>query len=165
MRIIVTRHAKSSWDAPHLDDHDRPLSRRGRKSSDAIGQWLSDHGYIPQLVLSSTSQRTRETWSRMEKFMPGGIDVRYESSLYHGNLNAFASLLLTAADEPVLFLGHNPGIGMFAESVLECPPRDASFMQYPTAATLVCDLPCASGAEFRLGAGQLVDFVIPRQLI
>ena len=27
-RLILTRHAKSSWDDPALEDHDRPLNAR-----------------------------------------------------------------------------------------------------------------------------------------
>ena len=30
MRLILTRHAKSDWGDPMLDDHDRPLNARGR---------------------------------------------------------------------------------------------------------------------------------------
>ena len=165
MRLIITRHAKSSWDEPHLRDHDRPLSKRGRKSSDAIGKWLLDNGHIPNLVLSSTSERTRETWERIKQFLPNPVEVQYESSLYHGHTDAFVNLLSEATEAPVLFLGHNPGIGLFAEFVLKHPPRCSAFMQYPTAATLVCDLPCDSWADFQLGSGEIVDFIIPRQLI
>ena len=28
--LALLRHAKSSWDDPHLADHDRPLNKRGR---------------------------------------------------------------------------------------------------------------------------------------
>ncbi|MEC7253413.1 MAG: histidine phosphatase family protein, partial [Candidatus Thermoplasmatota archaeon] len=29
-RLIIMRHAKSSWSDASLDDHDRPLNKRGR---------------------------------------------------------------------------------------------------------------------------------------
>ena len=32
-RLILTRHAKSAWDDPLLDDHDRPLNRRGMRAA------------------------------------------------------------------------------------------------------------------------------------
>ena len=63
--LILTRHAKSSWDAPVASDHDRPLNKRGRKSAPAIGTWLKQNGWLPDEVISSTSARTRETWDRM----------------------------------------------------------------------------------------------------
>ena len=32
-RLILMRHAKSDWDDPLLDDRDRPLNGRGRRSA------------------------------------------------------------------------------------------------------------------------------------
>ena len=57
--LILTRHAKSSWDDPFLNDHDRPLNKRGRKSAPVIAGWLRENGWLPDEVLSSTSARTR----------------------------------------------------------------------------------------------------------
>ncbi len=165
MRLIITRHAKSSWDDPYLRDHDRPLSKRGRKSSDAIGKWLAENGYIPKIVLCSTSKRTSETWQRIEKFIPDTCEVSYEADLYHGYPEAYYEKLTQTDDSPALVLGHNPGIGYFAESVLTELPQHHAFMQYPTAATLICDLPIEHWRELQPGIATLVDFVIPRELI
>ena len=41
MRLILMRHAKSSWDDPRIDDFDRPLNARGRASATALGEWLA----------------------------------------------------------------------------------------------------------------------------
>ena len=32
-RLIVMRHAKSSWSDASLEDHDRPLNKRGRSDA------------------------------------------------------------------------------------------------------------------------------------
>jgi len=165
MRLIITRHAKSSWDNPSLSDHERPLSKRGRKSADAIGRWLAQNGHIPKVVLCSTSKRTCETWERMEKFMPSVCNVSLEPELYHGSPASITGILKGAADSPALVLGHNPGIGWFAESVMREVPQHHAFWQYPTAATLVCDFPAKRWSDFQMGSGQLVDFVIPREII
>ena len=53
--LILTRHAKSSWDDPFMNDHDRPLNKRGRKSAPAIGDWLRENGWLPDEVISSTA--------------------------------------------------------------------------------------------------------------
>ena len=165
MQLILTRHAKSSWDDPYLRDHDRPLAKRGRKSSDAIGRWLVEHEYVPNIVLCSTSRRTCETWERIEAFMPEGCEVRFEPDLYHGYTNSFLETLAKADDSPVLMLGHNPGIGYFAESILREIPRHFAFLKYPTAATLVCDVPANRWTDVELGTAELVDFVVPRELV
>ena len=45
-RLIVMRHAKSSWSDASLDDHDRPLNKRGRRDAPRIAQELHDRdGY------------------------------------------------------------------------------------------------------------------------
>ena len=54
-RLILMRHAKSSWATPGQDDHARPLNGRGKVSARVLGEWLTHHGYIPDLTLSSDS--------------------------------------------------------------------------------------------------------------
>ncbi|MGR3493424.1 MAG: SixA phosphatase family protein, partial [Shimia sp.] len=46
-RLILMRHAKSSWDHPDLTDHDRPLNERGREAAVRVGGWLRDQGWLP----------------------------------------------------------------------------------------------------------------------
>ncbi|MBV9802302.1 MAG: histidine phosphatase family protein, partial [Solirubrobacterales bacterium] len=60
-RLFVLRHAKSSWDNPGLDDHERPLAARGRRALDVIAAHLAATGTEPELVLCSSARRTRET--------------------------------------------------------------------------------------------------------
>ena len=60
-RLFILRHAKSSWDDPGLDDHDRPLAPRGRRAVEALASYLSAREIRPDLVLCSSSRRTRET--------------------------------------------------------------------------------------------------------
>ena len=37
-RLIVMRHAKSSWDSDAHNDHARPLNKRGRRDAPAIAR-------------------------------------------------------------------------------------------------------------------------------
>ena len=60
-RLILLRHAKSSWDYADLADVDRPLSERGRTAARAMGSYLRAHPIRPDLVLCSPAARTRET--------------------------------------------------------------------------------------------------------
>ena len=46
-RLILTRHAKSSWDDPLTPDHDRPLNERGKAAAADLGTWLASRGYAP----------------------------------------------------------------------------------------------------------------------
>ena len=61
MNIVLIRHAKSSWDSLHLNDHDRPLNRRGREDAKLVAKYLATYEYTYKTILCSTSKRTSET--------------------------------------------------------------------------------------------------------
>jgi phosphohistidine phosphatase len=108
-RLIVMRHAKSSWSDANLDDHDRPLNKRGRRDASRIAQELHDRDWIPDRIRVSSSKRTLETLELMEAISCNStIDV--EPSLYHSNI----STLMQAVEEveagkTTMILSHNPG--------------------------------------------------------
>ena len=108
-RLIVMRHAKSSWSDASLDDHDRPLNKRGRRDAPRIAQELHKREWIPDIIRTSSSKRTIETLELMEAISRNStIDV--EPSLYHSNI----STLLQAVEEveegkTTMILSHNPG--------------------------------------------------------
>ena len=70
-RLILTRHAKSSWDDPLTPDHDRPLNDRGKAAAADLGQWLASRDYVPGEVLCSDAVRTRKTFSGIAPALPG----------------------------------------------------------------------------------------------
>ena len=88
-RLIVMRHAKSSWKSGAATDHARPLNARGRRDAPAIGQRLRDSGWVPQMVLSSDSKRTRETYRRMSEQLGDVVPARFLRSLYDAGLDGF----------------------------------------------------------------------------
>jgi len=110
-RLIIMRHAKSSWTSGAATDHQRPLNKRGRNAAPLVGARLRDLGWIPDLVIASDSQRTRETWQRMQAEFPDSIEERFNSDFYHGGLADIANACarLTNDISTVLVLGHNPG--------------------------------------------------------
>lgn len=159
-RLILTRHAKSSWDDPSQPDHDRPLNDRGRRSARALGDWLASRGYEPEEVLCSTSQRTRETWERVAVApLETRPNVRFDAALYHAEPEKMLSILRTAEAPTVMMLGHNPGIAAFAALLPARVPLDPDFRRYPTAATLVVDFQTDSWADIQPGQGSVLDFV------
>ena len=55
------RHAKSSWDHPNIDDHERPLSKRGKKNAKKICEFFVKKKYYFDCILVSSSKRTVKT--------------------------------------------------------------------------------------------------------
>ena len=97
-RLILTRHAKSSWDDPTQADHDRPLNDRGRRSARELGDWLASRGYHPEEVLCSTAERTRETWDGVAMAcLEVRPHLRFEPGLYHASPEKMLTMLRTAS--------------------------------------------------------------------
>jgi len=164
-RLILTRHAKSSWDDPAIPDHDRPLNERGKAAAQDLGQWLSSRGYIPDLVLCSDSLRTRETWSGIAPALPGASMLEVKPALYHAGADVMLAVLRHARAETVMMIGHNPGIAEFAERLVAHPPLHAEFARYPTGATLVADFAIGDWSHAAFGQGSAIDFAVPREIV
>ena len=72
--LILVRHAKSSWGDVDLDDHDRPLNRRGECNAPEMGVRLAGTGVRPQAMFTSTAVRaatTAEIFAEAFGFPPG----------------------------------------------------------------------------------------------
>lgn len=163
-RLILTRHAKSSWDDPATPDHDRPLNERGKAAAAELGVWLASRGYVPGEVLCSDALRTRKTWSGLAPALPGTPVLSLKPALYHAGPDVMLAVLRHASEDCVMMIGHNPGIAEFAARLVARPPVSAEFGRYPTGATLVCDFNAGSWAEVGFGQGVVVDFIVPREI-
>ncbi|MCZ4352544.1 histidine phosphatase family protein [Roseovarius aestuarii] len=161
LRLILMRHAKSSWDDPCMDDHDRPLNGRGRKSATAVGKWLRTHGYVPDQILSSTAQRTVETAHGLGL---NDVPTHLIPPLYMAGPDRILAQLHRAQGRCILMLGHNPGIGWLAEMLVRAPPLHGQFGDYPTGATLVLDFEAIEWATVSRGTGIVAAFITPREL-
>jgi phosphohistidine phosphatase len=164
-RLILTRHAKSSWDDPMTPDHDRPLNERGKAAAADLGQWLASRDYVPGEVLCSDSLRTRKTFSGIAPALPGTPVLELKPALYHAGPDVMMAVLRHATADTVMMIGHNPGIGDFAARLVAHPPVNADFSRYPTGATLVVDFDIADWGQVGFGTGVTVDFIVPREIV
>ncbi|MAM63825.1 histidine phosphatase family protein [Maritimibacter sp. UBA3975] len=165
LRLILTRHAKSSWDDPHMSDHDRPLNKRGRESALAIGRWLSVKGLCPDEVFVSSAERTRETWNLISRAGCPSVAPEIAPSLYLAEPDTMLNVLKGATGKTVMMIGHNPGTTFAARGLLDTPPATHLFDRYPTGATAVMDFEIDRWEDLIWRMGELVDFVVPRDLV
>lgn len=164
LRLILTRHAKSSWDDPLMSDHDRPLNERGKAAAADLGNWLASCGYVPDQVLCSDALRTRKTWSGIAPALPGTPILDLKPALYHAGPDVMLAVLRHATGKTVMMIGHNPGIAEFAHRIVARAPLNPDFQRYPTGATLVVDFAADSWADVAWSMGSVDDFIIPREL-
>ena len=161
LRLILMRHAKSSWDDLMMSDHERPLNARGRKAATAFGTWLKEQGFTPDQALCSTAQRTRETLERSV----GAVDTKFLDGLYNASAHRILDVLQShGTGQTVMLVAHNPGIAEFAESIVQTVPKHSGFMAYPSGATLVAEFEAESWKDLRLGTGAVQAFIVPREL-
>lgn len=163
-RLILTRHAKSSWDDPLMSDHDRPLNERGKAASADLGQWLASRGYVPGEVLCSDAVRTRATFSGIAPALPGAPVLELKPALYHAGPDVMLAVLRHATADTAMMIGHNPGIAEFAHRLVSKTPMNPEFRRYPTGATLVVDFTVEGWSEVTFGQGVTVDFVVPSEI-
>jgi phosphohistidine phosphatase len=163
-QLFVLRHAKSSWDNPGLDDHERPLAPRGRRAVEVIAEHFRTNGIEPAVVLCSSSRRTRET---LEGIDPGGRHL-IEPELYAASTGTIIERLNRIPDDvgSVLLIGHNPAVQTL---VLRLATGDAGSdlsevqRKFPTAALATLTFECA-WSELGPGRARLVAFVRPKHL-
>ncbi|MCO4743235.1 MAG: histidine phosphatase family protein [Proteobacteria bacterium] len=111
-RLIILRHAKSDWASGATSDHARPLNKRGRRTAPHVGETLEGLGWVPDLILSSDSLRTRMTVQGvLEGLSVAPPPAQFTRHLYHAGVDDVRRELPTvdAALETVLLVGHNPG--------------------------------------------------------
>lgn len=163
-RLLLIRHAKSSWGDPTAGDHARPLNARGQQAATAIGQWLLSKGDLPDQILSSDSARTRETVARMTAGWPEIPDIQFQPSLYLVGPSDLLAALHLATGERVALVAHNPGIADFADQMARQTPSHGRFFDYPTGATTILDFDILNWNDATPGKGRVVDFIVPRDL-
>jgi len=112
--LLLLRHAKSSWDDADLADGERPLAPRGRRAAAALGAHLARRRIAIDLVLCSTSRRTRETLALLA--LDPKTPVAFEEKLYLASARTVLARLrrLPARAGSVLVIGHDPGLDHLA---------------------------------------------------
>jgi len=160
-KLLLMRHAKSSWKDSFLSDHERPLNKRGNRDAPRMGNLLMDREFIPDIILCSTANRARSTVERLLETCDISGDINYLDDLYHADYATYLDFLSGLPDEIFLamIVGHNPEMNQFLDVV--CGVYD----HMPTAAIAMIEFPCAVWEDIHESAeGKLVDIWKPREI-
>ena len=121
-KLILVRHAKSSWDDINLKDHDRPLNGRGQEDAPFMGQLLAARSKERPVLVSSTAVRAHTTAKHFAKAL--GLtadDIHLEEAIYDASTMTLQQVInkLDPAWDVVALFGHNPGFTMLANLFYE----------------------------------------------
>lgn len=166
LRLLLLRHAKSSWDEPGLADFDRPLAPRGVKAAPAMGRRLAETGYIPTNVFCSTARRARQTLALALPHISPAPAVSYTDDLYRLRDDDYLDFLSSEGGQApvILLVGHNPAMQQTALELAGQGDRgvlDSMAAKFPTAAIAAIDFDRPDWSLLTAGSGRLTDFLRP----
>ncbi|MBO6893277.1 MAG: histidine phosphatase family protein [Roseibium sp.] len=169
MRLLLYRHAKSDWSNADLSDIDRSLNSRGKAAAAAMARYMKAEGLLPNQILCSTAQRTRETLSRLLPHLTHEAKIYLLSDIYNQSEDDYAGLIRKHGGRAhtLMVLGHNPASEETALELTGTADEAAKAdleEKFPTAALAVLDFDIADWSELRPGTGHLARFVKPRAL-
>jgi len=115
-KITLYRHGKSDWLADYGSDHDRPLAKRGIKSAKIMGRLLAKSNQIPDLAVTSTAVRARQTLEISILAGKWNCDVIENAKLYYGPVEEIFETVKSISDKysSVILVGHEPKLSTLA---------------------------------------------------
>jgi len=158
--LYLVRHAKSSWDYPELDDFERPLSTRGRKSALLMGTILKKLKAAPDLVISSPANRAAMTARMIADAIHYPLDkIQYTERIYLADEAVLIQVIknINNSVNRAMLIGHNPGLTGLANTI-----GDQSIDNIPTGGVCCMDLNIASWKGIREHGGKLRFFEFPK---
>lgn len=162
-RLLLIRHAKSSWDDPTLPDFDRPLNKRGQRDAPRMAQRLKERSIHPDVLITSPAARALATCQAMASVMRFEAQrIHYEPKLYHADEHQLLAVVqslpdLPDQDEVVLLFGHNPGLTDFANRLFS-----VDIPNIPTAGVVAGEVRVLKWKDTEWGDGRFEWFDIPK---
>ena len=159
--LYLVRHAKSSWKYPNLDDFERPLNKRGRKSAPIMGKVLKKLKVTPDLVLSSPANRAAMTARIIAASINYPLEnIRYSETIYEFSESVLIHVVKQIDDavNKAMVVGHNPAINGLANYI-----GDQPIGNIPTCGVFCVELDISSWTKISEHGGKLKFFEFPKK--
>ncbi len=162
--VILFRHGKSDWNANYISDHERPLSKRGIDASKKMGLYLSRTNQIPELILSSTSLRTKSTIKFAIKEGRWLTNIFYDKNIYGGSLSTLIDILKKQDNniDKICIVGHEPVLSSFIIK----SSNSSEWIKFPTGSMAKINFKTQEWKkiQFKLEKSELDWFIKPKSL-
>lgn len=157
--IYLIRHAKSRWNDDGLQDHERPLGKRGREQLEWMRKAIRPTGALEGPVFCSHAVRARETLQGLIRGGPRPA-IHGDRMLYTFDAQVLVDWLRARKDEDrMTLIGHNPALEELADYLCrESPGR------FPTCAFMHISLRIKHWSELAENTGRLETFLRPRDV-
>lgn len=160
-RLLLCRHAKSSWKDITLEDIDRPLNKRGKRDAPEMGRRLAAGGIKPDMIISSPARRACKTARQLAKLTGfGKKNIILLREVYAASANELLAIVREFDDAAsvVFVVGHNPETTVLANML-----GDLDIDNVPTCGVVALDFAVDSWQQIGENKGTLVFFDYPRK--
>jgi phosphohistidine phosphatase len=162
IKLLLLRHAKSSWADSHADDWERPLNDRGERDAPRVGALLGRLSLVPDLIITSDAVRA-ETTARAVAGAAGFTGpLMLSPDLYHATPEAIVDVIRLVSDpaaQTIMIVGHNPGLEDLVRRLT------GESIDLPTAALVQLELPVSKWSDVELSPdATLIDVWRPRDI-
>lgn len=158
-KLILIRHAKSSWNAI-TDDLSRPLSKRGVSDAHLVSHALIGHLPSKVIVWSSPAKRAKETATIFCQNMEMNIDcIIKNDDIYTFERSELRNAIKMCKNEhdTLILFGHNDAITKFVNKF-----GSETFENVPTSGVVVINFDTDDWSTIEKGDTELTIF--PRDL-
>lgn len=161
--LYLLRHAQSAEKQIGQSDKDRELTTAGIKQSVRIAAYLKQEKTFPDLIICSSSARTKETATLISDALRiDSESIVSDDDLYEASTRMLLQTVAQLEDNHhhVLFIGHNPAISYLAEYLTK-----AEIGEMVPAGMAIIQFDSRSWSEASEGVGRLVRYVEPEKII
>lgn len=166
-KLLIMRHAKSSWEDEGTADFGRPLAKRGAEDAPRMGRWLVRSGLHPDWLASSPALRARQTTLAVCRVLGFGEEsVTWDPAIYAGGLDDLLGVLgrCPPHSRVAMLVGHNPGLEQLVRHLSgDRIPSGTGPKLMPTAAVAVLRMPQA-WSELGYAVAEIETLMRPRAL-
>lgn len=158
--VILVRHAKSDWNDPYVQDHDRALNNRGERDAPFMAEKFKEKNIAVDLIISSTAYRAISTAKAFASSIEYDFDkIRQELGIYEVG-QRYVIQELTKLDDninTVMLFGHNPDFSSLAKYLC------GDFQYQMTTCSIVCiDFEFENWSNIKNVSGKVRFFEYPK---
>lgn len=160
-RLLICRHAKSSWLDTTLNDFERPLNKRGERDAPMMGSRLAERGIQPDLIMTSPAARAFATAVHYANHLGYPLDRLQRNPIQYTATVPVLITLLQAIDSSVntvLLVGHNPESTALANAL-----GGLTIDNIPTGGIVALEFALRTWPELKAGTGALLFFDYPKK--
>lgn len=162
LRLILIRHAKSSWSEPRSTDKLRPLKKRGIKDAPRMGRYIRESGLNWDVLYCSPALRAKSTADLLGKELSkkqAGYTIKPELYAFdHHEVLAFLKTRSTK-HQTIALVGHNPAFTDLTNLL-----TGAGLKNIPTCGVVEMQLDVKKWSNLKRDCGQLILFQAPKKL-